>query len=254
MSGEIVLRVRDAPSVPISAECVRPDRFADLDRGAIAALPLWIAGERRSLGDVFDVTGERSASVVIEGDAARLDALGEAMTGGLLRVHGDVGRFVGRAMRGGRIHVRGNAGAGAGAASPGASKGMRGGEIVIDGSADRGAGARMRRGLIVVTGDVAADAAHGMIAGTLVVFGAVATGALASGKRGSLVAMRAFDVPPTFRYACTYRPGFVSLLLRSVRARYGVAVDERWITGLYRRYSGDFAELGKGEILQWTAA
>ena len=27
----------------------------------------------------------------------------------------------------------------------------------------------------------------------------------------------------------------------------------RHLTGLYRRYSGDLAELGKGEILEWTA-
>lgn len=254
MSGEIVLRVREAPPAPVSAESVCPDRFAGMDRRAIAALPLWIAGERRSLGDVFDVAGERSASVVIEGDARHLDALGEAMTDGMLRVDGDVGRFVGRAMRGGRIHVRGNAGIGAGAAGPGASKGMRGGEIVIEGSAGRGVGARMRRGLIVVSGDVASEAGHAMIAGTLVVFGAVGAGALAWTKRGSLVAMGALDMPPTFRYACTYRPVFVSLLLRAVRARYGIAVEERWISGAYRRYSGDFAELGKGEILQWIAA
>jgi formylmethanofuran dehydrogenase subunit C len=253
MSGEVVLRVREPPAAPISAECVRPDRFAEMDRAAIAALPLWIAGERRSLGDVFDVGGERSASVRIEGDAARLDALGEAMTDGVLRVDGNVGRFLGRAMRGGRIHVRGNAADGAGAAGPGASKGMHGGEIVIEGSAGRETGARMRRGLILVTGDVAADAGHGMIAGTLAVFGSVAAGVLAWSKRGSLVAMRPLEVPRTFRYACTYRPLFVSLLLRSVRARYGLAVEESWITGAYRRYSGDFAELGKGEILQWTS-
>jgi hypothetical protein len=30
-------------------------------------------------------------------------------------------------------------------------------------------------------------------------------------------------------------------------------LDERYLTGCYRRYSGDLAELGRGEILAWTA-
>jgi len=30
-------------------------------------------------------------------------------------------------------------------------------------------------------------------------------------------------------------------------------VDERYVSGFYRRYSGDLADLGRGEILAWTA-
>lgn len=253
MSEEIVLRVREAPTSRISAECVRPDRFAELDHATISALPVWVEGERRVLGDVVDVHGQRSANVRIEGDAARFDALGQGMTGGQLRVDGDAGRFLGRAMLGGRIHVRGTVGDGAGSGAPGASRGMRGGEIVIEGSAGREVGARMRRGMIVVAGCADADAGRAMLAGTLVVLGDVGAGALAWTKRGTLVTARPVEVPLTFRYACTYRPLFVTLLLRSVRARYGVAIDETWITGVYRRFSGDFAELGRGEILQWTS-
>ena len=32
----------------------------------------------------------------------------------------------------------------------------------------------------------------------------------------------------------------------------GVPVADRYIGGRYERYSGDLAELGKGEILQWV--
>src|SRR5437879_3427741 len=50
-----------------------------------------------------------------------------------------------------------------------------------------------------------------------------------------------------------YRPPPLPVLLRYLRARYGLAVAEPHITGRYARYSGDLAELGRGEILQWVA-
>jgi len=92
-----------------------------------------------------------------------------------------------------------------------------------------------------------------MIAGTVVVFGKAAAGAGRFLKRGSLVALGAIERPATFRYACTYRPPHLPVLLRYLRARYGLAVAEPQITGRYARYSGDLAELGRGEILQWVA-
>src|SRR5207245_548380 len=70
---------------------------------------------------------------------------------------------------------------------------------------------------------------------------------------GELVALVAIDRPATFRYACTYRPPHLPLLLRYLRARYALAIGEPQITGRYARYSGDLAELGKGEILHWVA-
>jgi hypothetical protein len=36
-------------------------------------------------------------------------------------------------------------------------------------------------------------------------------------------------------------------------AIYGLPVEGRHLSGYYRRYSGDLADLGKGEILAWTA-
>jgi hypothetical protein len=44
----------------------------------------------------------------------------------------------------------------------------------------------------------------------------------------------------------------VAVLLRYLRSRYGLPVAPRHITGRYDRYSGDMAELGKGEILTWV--
>ena len=60
-------------------------------------------------------------------------------------------------------------------------------------------------------------------------------------------------VPATYRYACTYQPVHLRLMLSRLKTRYGLPVEGRHLTGFYRRYSGDLAELGKGEILAWTA-
>jgi hypothetical protein len=43
------------------------------------------------------------------------------------------------------------------------------------------------------------------------------------------------------------------LMLTRLSARYGLSVQRKHLTGFYRRYSGDMAELGKGEILEWVA-
>jgi formylmethanofuran dehydrogenase subunit C len=111
----------------------------------------------------------------------------------------------------------------------------------------------MRRGLLVVTGDVAGQAGPGMIAGSVIVFGNPGPAPGRWSKRGSIVALGPIAIPPTYRYACTYQPDHLRLTLLRLRARYGVAVEERYVSGLYRRYSGDLADLGKGEILAWTA-
>jgi len=111
----------------------------------------------------------------------------------------------------------------------------------------------MRRGLLVVAGDVAARAGPAMIAGTVLVFGQSGRSPGLGSKRGSVVALGPIEIPPTYRYACTYQPDHVRLTLLRLRARYALQVDERHVTGLYRRYSGDLGDLGRGETLAWTA-
>jgi len=169
-------------------------------------------------------------------------------------VEGDLGDEAGLGMSGGVLDVRGSAGARIGGAAGEARRGMTGGEILVRGGVGPEAGTWMRRGLLVVVGDAAAQAGHGMIAGTLMLFGRAGPGAGRWSKRGSVVAFGAIDIPPTYRYACTYQPEHLRLTLLRLRGRYGLAVDGRYLEGTYRRYSGDLAELGRGEILAWTAA
>ena len=165
--------------------------------------------------------------------ADRLAALGEKEIGELPVLHG------GRAARvGDFFRVTGG----------------RSSAVRLEGDLSRaeGIGARMRRGLIVVTGDGGQGTGKGMIAGTVVVFGKVGPGTGRFLKRGSIVALGEVERPATFRYACTYRPPHVALLLRYVGVRCRVAVTPAQVTGRYERYSGDLAELGRGELLRWV--
>ena len=271
MSEAVTLTLRAAPERTVEADGIAPDRLAGLSEREIADLPVWHEGRAVALGELFAVRGERSARVRVEGDLGQVDAVGAGMAGGELVIVGNAGRYVGTRMMGGTITVRGHVGDGAGvemagglidiegdagdrvgAARLGAARGMTGGEIIVRGAAGREAGASMRRGLVVVGGDAGERAGHRMIAGSVIVLGSAGRGAGQWTKRGTVVAMGDLEVPATFRYACTYQPPHVRLALTYLRTRRGVPVQERDILGRYRRYSGDLAELGKGEILQWT--
>jgi formylmethanofuran dehydrogenase subunit C len=257
----------------VEVDGLTPDRVASMGEEEIARLPVWRGRERLLLGDVFAVRGGRSAEVRIQGDASRIDGLGSGMTGGTLLIDGSVGRNVGASMTGGTIEVRGDAGDDAGqamvggmlvvhgragdrlgGAPGGASRGMTGGEIIVHGAVGTDAGASARRGLIAIGGDAGPYAARAMIAGTVLIIGRSGPGTGSWSKRGSVVALGGIDVPPTFRYACTYRPPFLALLLTYLRARHKLPLEARHITGRYRRHSGDIGELtgGRGEILEWT--
>ena len=252
MTDAVTLSLTAPPEHTLVADCIAADRLAALGEKEIGDLPVLHGGRAARVGDFFRVTRGRSSSVRIEGDLSRAEGIGTGMAGGELVIEGSVGRDLGVAMSGGRIDVHGSAGDNAGGALPGAARGMSGGEIVVRGTVGEEAGARMRRGLIVVTGDGGRGTGKGMIAGTVVVFGKTGPGAGRFLKRGSIVALSDVEYPATFRYACTYRPPHVALLLRYVRSRCRVDVAEGQVTGRYERYSGDLAELGKGELLRWV--
>jgi formylmethanofuran dehydrogenase subunit C len=254
MSDVVTLSLAARPDHVLVADCIAADRFAELGAQEIAALPVVHGGRPATLGEFFRVRGERASAVRIEGDCPQIEAIGSGMAGGELVIDGGVGRDLGLAMSGGRIEVRGNAGANAGGARAGAARGMTGGEIIVRGSVGEEAGARMRRGLLVVTGEGGAGMGKGMTAGTVVVFGKTGPGTGRFLKRGSIVALSDVAYPATFGYACTYRPPHVALLLRYLRLRRQIDVAEGQVTGRYERYSGDMAELGKGELLRWVGA
>ncbi|MGH7506065.1 MAG: formylmethanofuran dehydrogenase subunit C [Longimicrobiales bacterium] len=268
----VTLALRARPAVPLEAPCVRPDTFASLGEAEIARLAVWHGNEQCQLGDFFDVRGGRATDVRITGETAAVKRLGAAMAGGRLVIDGDAGMHAGAAMTGGELRIEGNAddraGAGmrgglldvrgdagdyAGGAYEGSSRGMMGGTLIVRGHAGAFLGLRMRRGLVAVDGSVGDYAGAGMIAGTIVVTGDVGRCPGAGLRRGTIVAHGAITLLPTYRYACTYRPPFLTVFLRALRDGHGLDIDDRFLRGLYRRYNGDFAELPKGEILVWTS-
>lgn len=269
MAEQVLLSLRAPIDESIEVEGFTADRVAALSAKEIGALPVWIGSRQARLGDFFDVKGERSARVRVDGDlrhvhgiAAGMSSgemrifgdvggrLGAGMTGGWVDVRGSAGDDVGLSMRGGAVRVTGDAGDRVGAASPGASKGMIGGEIIIGGSAGAGVATRVRRGLIAVEGNVGDDAARAIIAGTLLVAGRIGANPGRGSKRGSIIALGGIEVPSAYRYACTYQPTFVRLLLTYLRRQYGVAVDDAALDGHYRRHCGGAGDPGKGEILE----
>ncbi len=251
----LTLTLRVQPDVPLEAEVLTPDRLV----GDIAALPLWHGKERTRVGEFFAVSGSGD-DVRLEGDLSRVKYVGAGMTVGRLTVAGDVGMHAGAGMRGGELHVEGDAGDHAGAGMRGGtlvvrgsvgrklgSERMRGGEIVVHGEAGEQAGAGLRRGLIAVAGRAGEAAGLRMLAGTIVALGGVGRHAGAGMRRGSIVATEAAPLS-TFTFSCTYRPPYLRLYLRRLRA-LGLPVSDEQIDGRYARWCGDGLELRRGEIL-----
>ena len=249
VSDGVSLTLRAPLDQRVDAEGLTPDRCASLTEAQIAALPILVGGRAAAVGDLFDVRGGSSDRLAFDGDLSRVDGLGAGMISGELLVRGDAGDDVGRAMAGGVLRIRGNAGHRVGGPAAGASKGMLGGEIIVEGSAGDDTAARLRRGLVVIWGSTGASAGRAMIAGTLVVRGPVGDHPAEGNKRGSLIALGDIRVPASYRYACTYEPPFVRLLLTHLIRRHGLDVESRARDGHYQRFCGDAGAPGKGEIL-----
>lgn len=262
-----VLTLIRQPQAPLEAETITPDNFVGKSGRDICDLQLLHGNERINLGEFFRVEGDGSLDVVLNGDLSRVKYVGARMSrgritvngnvgmhlgagisGGVIEVHGSVGDWAGAEMTGGKIHVRGNAGHGLGGAYRGSRHGMNRGLIIVEGNAGNEVGGLMRRGLIVVKGDVGDFAGVFMIAGSILVFGSLGIRAGAGLLRGTLITLKTAELLPTFRYSCTYQPGFMRLICRDLRAE-GVEIPDFIETGFYRRYSGDCNRLGKGEIL-----
>ncbi len=265
------LHYRGSTIIPIEAECITPDNLAGKSVAEIVDLPVQHGNTTVSLGEFFTVEGQAGdGDLVVEGDCSRVKMLGAGMTrgrltihgnagmhlgaemkGGEIHLHGHAGDWVGAEMKGGRIHVHGDAGHLVGAAYRGARLGMRGGVILIDGKAGNEVGATMRRGLIAIGGACGDFAGVSLIAGSIFLFDRCGARPGAGMKRGSLAF---FGEPPqllpSFRYDCTYRPAFMAVYLRQLKAG-GFPIDERFLGGSWKRYSGDLVSLGKGEILTW---
>jgi formylmethanofuran dehydrogenase subunit C len=254
MSGGLVARLKDPLKQRADFSEVLVGSWASLPAVELARRPVYLERDgQAALGDLFDIQGHQNGRIRLSGDLTLADRVGAGLSEGEVVVEGDIGTEAGLALAGGALDIAGDAGPRAGAALLGFKRGMTGGELIVRGSAGPGAGTGMRRGLIVIAGRAGDQTGLGMIAGSVVVFGSAGGDSGLWSKRGSVVALGEITPPPTYFYACTYQPVHLRLLFTRLRARYGLPVRPRHLNGYYRRYSGDMAELGKGEILAWTA-
>ena len=264
----LVCHWRGATHAPVDGSAIRPDQI----QGSIvdaARVPVRVGNLTATLGDLFRFEGDGSdGGIVLDGDLRSVHGLGSAMTGGRLEVVGDVGHRLGVGLVGGEIVVRGSVGgwAGAemlgglirveedagddlGAALPGSRAGMRGGVILVGGNAGSGVGLALRRGTIAVAGSAGAGAGRGLVAGTIFVGGEVGPGLGSGMKRGTIAiwneANRDFDPGPTFEPSGSLRPPVVAIYLKQLRD-WGFPVAAG--IGSFRRYNGDRATGGHGEI------
>jgi formylmethanofuran dehydrogenase subunit C len=219
--------------------------------------------------EFFEVEGAGSDDLEVRGDVGRVKWIGRGMTrgrivitgnagmhlgaymkGGSIEVKGNASDWVGAEMKGGMIHIQGDAGGQIGAAYRGSLAGMKGGAILIEGSAGIEVGMRMRRGIIAVKGPVRDFAGLQMKGGTLVLMGGAELRTGAWMVRGTIVALKPLRLLPTFAYSCAYNPVFLRLYATHLQS-LGFSIPCDTHTGSYRRYSGDAAVPGKGEILVW---
>jgi formylmethanofuran dehydrogenase subunit C len=263
----VIFTLKEELETPLEAESLSPDLIGGLTHGEILSLPVYLGKHKFQLGDFFEVEGEKSATLELHGDLARVKWIGRKMTqghilihgnagmhlgaymsGGLILVDGDVTDWLGAEMSGGLIHIHGKAGGQVGAAYRGSIAGMRGGTILIDGAAGIEGAMRMRRGLICIQGRVGDFAGLQMKGGTLFLFGEAGLRAGAWMSRGTIVAFEPLKLLPTFLYACTYTPAFLQLYLKPLQ-ELGMPVPEHAWGGPYQRFVGDTSGVGKGEIL-----
>jgi formylmethanofuran dehydrogenase subunit C len=267
-----VLSLRGRPDQRLDMSPLVPHRLAGKSGAEVARIALQTTRRPVVVGDIFGLRMGDPAHIRIEGGCDRLDQVGQGMTEGEITVEGDVGIQAGRLMGGGRLDIRGHAGLWAGSGMKGGTieilrtagdflggpfagetAGMRGGVIVVRGGAGERIGDRMRRGTIVVEGPCGGYAGSRMIAGTLILLRRAGPLPGYLMKRGTIVlAAGSAELSPTFidcgahaLVAMRLMSDFIGAYSRRARAVLRQPL---------RRYAGDMAVLGKGEIFVGTRA
>jgi len=262
----LALTLRSPPARQLDLSALIPERLSGLNATQVGAIPLQdgsCVGDRFEIGagDAHDLVirnsctllthigaGMRSGTITVEGDCGA--CAGTAMNGGRLNINGNAGALAGSAMKAGMLRISGDAGDFAGGAPDGERQGMRGGILLIDGNAGDRAGERMRRGLMLVGGNAGAYCGANMLAGTLFVAGKVGTMPGFSLKRGTLLLAHAPEhLPATFRDSGEHSLLFLALLERQLLLDRRTFARFLPLGKKVRRYCGDLAWGGTGEIL-----
>jgi formylmethanofuran dehydrogenase subunit C len=266
MSG-LVFRLTSAPVERLDLSHLTPKHVGSIPLAEVLKLNIGTSKTALRVGDAFTVSGKPGDTLRIEGATDKLDFVGGDLDHGTVIVEGDVGVGAGRNMRGGRLDVRGDAGAllgsglsggeifvkgsaGAqvGGLTPGDRFGMTGGLIVIEGHAGDRVGDRMRRGTIFIRGKCGSFAGARMVGGTIWAELGFGTDPGTLMRRGTLVGPSVERLPPTFVDAGRHDLVILRILSRYMKEKLGAQAPKP-LPDMVRKYTGDLATIGKGEIL-----
>lgn len=261
------LRLREPPSCPLDLAPLSPESLLGKSEAERAAVPLRLGNRAVPAGELFSFhpgPGEEGA-LVLEGTTELCDRIGAGLGAGTIRVVGDAGAEVGLAMRGGRIEIegrvgelaaaeaeggflriRGSAGPRLAGALPGGG-GARGVAVLVEGDCGPMAAQGMRRGLVIVLGGCGSHLGFALRGGTVLVRGPGGPGAGTAMRRGSLLLLDS-SIEPGATFADAGRH---ELLWLAVLAKHltGLGLPGLLPSRRVRRFLGDLADLGKGEIL-----
>jgi formylmethanofuran dehydrogenase subunit C len=261
----LVLALKVTPPQRLDLSALLPHLLADKSSKDIAAIDLATTREKIAVGDLFRIRPGSAEEIRFEGGSERFDGVGQGlqqgrifvagdaginagrkMTGGDLAISGNVGPYAGSAMAGGRLEILGNAGDFLAAPREGELHGMSGGLLVLRGAAGLRAGDRLRRGTILIEGGAGDWPGSRLIAGTLIVLGRTGLNPGYLMRRGTIVLAKPPTLAATFvdcgQFASSFPAVFGRFLLPESR---GAA---RLFRAPLRRFAGDMAVLGKGEI------
>lgn len=261
------LRLTTSPAERLDMSRLDPAHLAGLSAREIAGLALGDADRAPCVGDYFTIEGNVGDTLIIETSSDRLDYIGRELSSGTIIVEGDAGAYAGRKMSGGRLEIRGNAGAflasslqdgvivvngsageNLGAPLRGDRDGLSGGTVVVNRDIGVSAGARMRRGTIIAKGRIGATAGERMMGGTIWAGGGFGRDAGIQMRRGTLIGPSVDQMRPTFLDCGLHELGIVAIMGRYLKDLLGDLAPAP-VTGEVRRFAGDMASLGRGEIL-----
>ncbi len=261
------LRLREPPRCPLDLAPLSPASLLGRSEAERAAVPLRLGNRMVPAGELFSFHPgpAEEGTLVLEGTTELCDRIGAGLAAGTIRVVGDAGAEVGLAMSGGRIEIEGRVGALAAAEAEGGfvrirgsagprlagalpgGGGARGVTVLVEGDCGPMAAQGMRRGLVIVSGGCGAHLGFGLRGGTVLVCGRCGPAAGTAMRRGSLLLLDPSSEPgATFADAGSHEFLWLAVLAGHLA---GLGLPDLLPSRRARRFLGDLADLGKGEIL-----
>lgn len=243
-----------------------PDKLAGKQLADIARIELQCGNRKLLVGEAFEISGDNASDIVIRNNSSKLDHIGSQMRSGRMTVLGNAGDYAGFEMHGGELviqgnaeafaagsmsggfmHIQGNAGDFLGGAIAGNRQGMKGGTVIVTGNAGDRVGDQMRRGLLLIEGNAGDYCGSRLIAGTIGVLGGLGLYTGYAMRRGTLLLKETPALHSTIVDCGLHTLPFLNLMFKSFGTfptRFAQLEQNR-----VRRYAGDIANDGKGEIL-----